>query len=210
MPTEDPRPPAAESHGLKGSLPVADSAAGTHLENLHDRAVAASRQRRTDTRDHPRSTRHRRRSRRHEAGSCCSCPAANRSGSPADNDVVLAQLIGAVTPPPSATQLGDMLAQTHDDFDVAMTTLPGAGVPSLAIATARLHLYAAHNRNDALTPAPQRGPSQGSPARSNSCWSRGRRRWVSRSREIRSSTSAALPVLAASWRISLSWRAAIR
>ena len=51
---------------------------------------------------------------------------------------------------------------------------------------------------------------QGRPARSNSCWSRGRRRWVWRSSAIRSSTCASCSVFAASLRMVASRRAARR
>ena len=51
---------------------------------------------------------------------------------------------------------------------------------------------------------------QGSLARSNSCCSRGRRRWVSRSSAMKASTSAACSVPAASRRILASRRAADR
>lgn len=46
------------------------------------------------------------------------------------------------------------------------------------------------------------GNDQGNPARSNSWCTRGRRRWVSRSSAMRSSTSADLPDLVLSFRIS--------
>ncbi len=62
---------------------------------------------------------------------------------PADIDVVLAQLAGAVAAlPQAATQLGDMLEQAHDDGDLAMDTLTDADDPAIAIDAARLHLEA--------------------------------------------------------------------
>lgn len=65
------------------------------------------------------------------------------SMTPADIDVVLAQLAGAVaTLPQAATQLSDMLGQAQDDFELAMDTLTDADDPALAIGTARLHLDA--------------------------------------------------------------------
>lgn len=66
------------------------------------------------------------------------------SMTPADIDVVLAQLAGAVAALPQAvTQLGEMLDQARDDFDLTMDTLTDADDPTIAIGTARLHLDAA-------------------------------------------------------------------
>ena len=65
------------------------------------------------------------------------------SMTPADIDIVLAQLAGAVAAlPQAATQLSDMLGHAHDDFDLAMDTLTNAADPTVAINTARLHLDA--------------------------------------------------------------------
>lgn len=150
------------------------------------------------------------------------------SMTPADIDVVLAQLAGAVAAlPQAATQLSDMLEQAHDDFDLAMDTLTDADDPAIAIGTARLHLDAAHDQTahisaidrlgqDAETPrvlrrslvifprtpvdtdpashtdvSPAARAVSGQSGAVDTCLSRGRRRWVSRSREIRSSTSHA-------------------
>ena len=55
-----------------------------------------------------------------------------------------------------------------------------------------------------------RAQGQGSPARSNSCWRRGRRRWVSRRSAIRMSTWPAASFPAASLRILASRLAATR
>ncbi|MEJ7796541.1 MAG: hypothetical protein WKF50_13380 [Nocardioides sp.] len=63
------------------------------------------------------------------------------SMTPADIDIVLAQLAGAVAAlPQAATQLSDMLGHAQDDFDLAMDTLTDAAKPDVAIDTARLHL----------------------------------------------------------------------
>lgn len=63
---------------------------------------------------------------------------------PADIDVVLAQLADAVAAlPQAAAQLSDMLEQAHDNFDLAMDTMTDADDPAIAIGTARLHIDAA-------------------------------------------------------------------
>lgn len=65
------------------------------------------------------------------------------SMTPADIDVVLAQLAEAVAAlPQAATQLSDMLGHAQDDFDLSMDTLTDADDPAIAIDTARLHLDA--------------------------------------------------------------------
>ncbi len=66
------------------------------------------------------------------------------SMTPADIDVVLAQLAGAVAAlPQAATQLGDMLEQAHEDLHLTMDGMTNADDPVIAIDTARLHLDAA-------------------------------------------------------------------
>ncbi len=65
------------------------------------------------------------------------------SMSPADIDVVLARLAGALAAlPQSAAQLSDMLGHALDDFDLAMDPLTDAQDPVIAIGTAQLHLDA--------------------------------------------------------------------
>lgn len=62
---------------------------------------------------------------------------------PADIDVVLADLAGAIAALPQAvTQFGDMLESSGYDFDLSMDTLTNADDASDAIGVARLHLDA--------------------------------------------------------------------
>lgn len=62
---------------------------------------------------------------------------------PADIDLVIAHLASAVAAlPQAATQLSDMLHLTQNDWHLTMDTMSDTHDPSIAIDTARLHLYA--------------------------------------------------------------------
>ena len=62
---------------------------------------------------------------------------------PADIDTVIASLAeGVAALPQVATQLGDMLRRTQDDWHLTMDSMSSTRYPSIAIDTARLHLDA--------------------------------------------------------------------
>jgi hypothetical protein len=63
---------------------------------------------------------------------------------PADVDIVVAHLAAAAAAlPQAARQLGDILAQANNDYELQMDNLTETADPELAIETARLHLDAA-------------------------------------------------------------------